>query len=492
MLVFREALSPALHVVRGAGSPFDAIGVATMLSLCRESCAVGAEAILIDIGAPEKCTHAATAGLIDLCARLSTEVRVAICNAGPTMIASLTGFGLDRALPLYASVETALKTHPFRKLQLNGLRAVILCGDEGPGLRPMTDLVARPMLDVAGKPLLARILSHLEWYGVRDVILTPGHLGAQVPAYFNAGGRRTQSLFYLDDGRPETQAGKAIPTGTVATLCRLATSHFGFHDDTFILRGDSLTDIDLARMLACHRRSGAAVTIAAQSLAGDEVVAADGVLGVDVNHRIVSSEDVGRKGSGMSWVRDAGIYVIRPEILQSLVGMTGQSIAQDLLPALLRSGAHANVFREPFIWAPISCGRNYYQSVAQVLERRIPGVEPSGTLIGDQVWAAPGAVVAPAAEIVGPCHVGAGARVEGGARIIGPCAIGSNATIETRTLVRKSLIWPGTKVGAGTWIDQAVAGPDWGFAHPFADGRNPMLGRARTTVRNSVRARLSA
>lgn len=470
MLVTCDTLSPALHLVRCTGTTLDSAAFANLMTFSEQALAAGSKAVLIDLGAPARCSHAGIAVLVEVFSRLSSRLRIALCNLGVETAARLNDHGLNRVLPVFETVEAALNSPELRSLQLTGLRAIVLCAGTGSRMNPMTRYVPKPLLDVAGAPVLQHILTHLDRFGLRNVIMNPGYLGPQIPKYFEQVGHKHQNLFFVSEGHHTAEGWQAAPMGSMSTLAHLAARNFAFHDDTFVLCGDALIDIDFSRMLALHRRSGAAVTIAAQEVA-PEMVENYGILVTDSDGRILEFKEKPKREEAQSRLANTGIYLFRPDALADLPLVDGQDIAKDLFPALMRAGLRLQSYAEPFSWVDIGCGRDYYRAVARVLQSELPLVKPEGKLVGSSVWLAPGAQVSPEAEITGPCHIGAGARIEAGARIVGTCAIGAGAVIESKTLVRDSIIWPKTRVADGAWVDQMIAGPDWAAVHHYADGR---------------------
>jgi NDP-sugar pyrophosphorylase family protein len=469
MLAVRETPSPALSIVRSSGNLLDAASVEAISAICRQSLDGRTRAILIDLAAPEAVTQTGLAMMLHLYSENGNRARIVFCNAGRAVRAALAEHGLDRALPFCDTVAAATAEPEIRRLMLVGLRVVVLCAGAGTRMRPLTEATPKPMLDIAGAPILARILAHLESFGLNDVILNLGHHGPQIPAWFAAAGPSPQSRFFLAEGRDTLAGWQAEPLGSLSTLGRLARDHFAFSDDTFVLRGDALIDIDLADMLAIHRRTGADVTIAAQQVDPD-LVSRYEIIVTDEGGRITAFQEKPGRAEALSCQANTGIYLFRPGVLTALDARPGRDIAGDLFPELLRRGAHIQAYRAPFRWIDVGCARDYYQAVARVLEGGLPGARPTGQLVGASVWSAPGASVSPQAEIEGPCHIGAGAVVAAGARLVGPCAIGPGAVVEGRTLVRDSIICAGTRVTTGTWVDQMIASPDWAFVHHYADG----------------------
>lgn len=465
-----NVISPLLHVLRVSGKSLDSGAVGSLRVLCNQSRSAGAHAVIADLGAPDQCDYAGLTELIELFRASSSQMSLSFCNAGQAVAATLAAVGLERLLPFHPTVQDAMADPALRKLQLVGLRAVVLCAGTGSRMQPMSQEIPKPMLDVAGRPVLEHILRHLETFGLSDIVLNLGHLGPQIPAHFMAAGRKAQNLFFFPEGHFSQQGWTADPLGSMSTLARLGSRHFAFHDDTFVLCGDALIDIDLARMLDHHRKSDASVTIAVKEVAALDVDRY-GIVATDLSGRIVDFQEKPRRSEALSRLANTGIYLFRPDALADLPEQPGLDIARDLFPRLMRAGLRFQTYAEPFQWTDVGCGRDYYRAVAQVLSGQLPYLEPSGSRTGDTIWASPGAVISPKAEIIGPCHIGAGTVIEAGARIVGPCAIGAGSVVEGGTLVRESLVWSGTRVTTGTWVDQMIAAPDWAVNHHYADGR---------------------
>src|SRR3989338_9709742 len=66
-------------------------------------------------------------------------------------------------------------------------KAVILVGGKGTRLRPLTYEKPKCLFDVNGKTVTEHLLDLLKKYGVRDIILSVGHLKGKVKEYFEDG-----------------------------------------------------------------------------------------------------------------------------------------------------------------------------------------------------------------------------------------------------------------------------------------------------------------
>ncbi|MEV4918416.1 sugar phosphate nucleotidyltransferase [Streptomyces tirandamycinicus] len=178
------------------------------------------------------------------------------------------------------------------------MRAVVLAGGEGRRLRPATLTVPKPLMPVDGVPILHIILRQLRNAGFTHVTLSLGYRAHMIEDSF--GGTHWEGLQL--DFRLETE-----PLGTAGPLALLDP----FEDATLVMNADLLTDIDFADMWACHKKSGAAATIA---LAPQSIDIAHGVVRIDQDSQVVDFREKPR----MDFLVSGGIYVLEPGLLRFL------------------------------------------------------------------------------------------------------------------------------------------------------------------------------
>ncbi len=182
--------------------------------------------------------------------------------------------------------------------------AVIMAGGLGSRLGALTKAVPKPMLPVAGRPVLEWIVLHLVGEGVRDILISTGHLGSIIEDYFGDGKHFGCGISFVRD--PE-----GVRLGSGGALGLIGTERLGCHP-AVVLNGDILTRFDLASMLAHHCNTAASMTIARKSV-GHEVPY--GVLTTDSSGMI---EAIVEKPE-VTWTVGAGIYVIEPRLAARIV-----------------------------------------------------------------------------------------------------------------------------------------------------------------------------
>lgn len=128
------------------------------------------------------------------------------------------------------------------------MKTIILCGGRGSRLRPLTDEMPKPLLLLHGKPILQHTLDYYIAQGCRRFVLCVGYGGDRIRDFI-ARGSFGAEVEYADAGE---QAGM---------LRRLVHARPLMEERSFIVYGDTLVPVDLARMAAEHERSGAGVTL---------------------------------------------------------------------------------------------------------------------------------------------------------------------------------------------------------------------------------------
>lgn len=130
------------------------------------------------------------------------------------------------------------------------MKAVVLAGGKGTRLAPYTKILPKPLMPIGDLPILEILLRQMKKAGVTEVILTVGHLAELMRSFFQDGSRFGLQIDYSIEDKP---LGTAGPISLVRDQL----------NDTFIVtNGDVLTTLDLRQMIAAHRESGAAASIA--------------------------------------------------------------------------------------------------------------------------------------------------------------------------------------------------------------------------------------
>ena len=131
------------------------------------------------------------------------------------------------------------------------MQAVIMAGGKGTRLRSVTnDEIPKPLAPVAGKPILQWQIEQLRAQEITDIVLIIGYLGSKIREFFGDGTSFGVRIRYIEE---------SVPLGTAGALSLLPPLLGG--DVFFLIFGDVLFEIDLARMERFHRQKQSAATL---------------------------------------------------------------------------------------------------------------------------------------------------------------------------------------------------------------------------------------
>jgi mannose-1-phosphate guanylyltransferase len=325
------------------------------------------------------------------------------------------------------------------------MRAIVLVGGFGTRLRPLTLTTPKPMLPIGHRPMITRLIDRLARGGVTDVVLA---LGFRPEPFFEAfpGGRcGGVAVHYAVEPEPLDTAG----------AIRFAADTVGVNDTFVVANGDVMTDLDVADLVAFHRRMGAEATI---HLTAVDDPSNFGVVDLDPDRSGPAGSGMVRSfvekpapGTEPSNLINAGTYVLEPSVLDLMPVGRASSIERDVFPIVV---ARHGVFGMPTDDYWIDAGRPELYLAANLdllsgvrrhdhcepIDPR-SSVDPTATITNSIVGE--GAVVGPDAVVTNSvllphCYVGPAARIEsslvmgrvnGGASIV-RTMVGADGTIE--------------------------------------------------------------
>lgn len=227
------------------------------------------------------------------------------------------------------------------------MKAVLLAGGKGTRLYPYTVSIPKPLVPIGERPIIEIMLRQLCHYGIRDIILSIGHLGEIVHAFLGNGKKFGVNVEYF---REET------PLGTAGPLRAMKEQ---LTEDFLMMNGDVLTDLDYRAFLAAHAKSGAEVSIAAF----DKRVPID--LGV-LKTRDRFLYDYIEKPVEHYQV-SMGIYAMRPSVID-LIPEQGSFDFPSLIQTMLKAGRKVHAW--PFDGSWLDIGRpTDYERAQEVFEK---------------------------------------------------------------------------------------------------------------------------
>lgn len=186
------------------------------------------------------------------------------------------------------------------------MKAMLLAAGLGTRLAPFTNSHPKALAPVGGKTLLERNVRYLQAAGIRDVVINVHHFADQIEAaileHDGWGSRITVS----------DERGAVLETGGGL---KAAAPHFTGEAEFVVMNVDILSDLDLAELIATHRRSAALATLAVMHRSSSRY------LLFDADHRLRGwrNEKTGElRGGGGEPMAFSGIQVVSKELLNGI------------------------------------------------------------------------------------------------------------------------------------------------------------------------------
>ena len=217
-------------------------------------------------------------------------------------------------------------------IQIDGIHAFVLCGGQGTRLRPVVNDRPKSMALISGTPFLQLLLDRLRSQGIDDVILGTGYMADKIEGYFGSGRNFDMRIRYSREHEP-------LGTGGALKLAEPIIS-----DPVLVLNGDSYVEWRLAPMLELFKAKNADLVIVLQAVAD---VTRYGSVALDQDDRVTQFVEKGAMaGPGLI---NAGVYLIRKQMIAQLPAGTAISLEREVFPRLLDRGVYGLVSTGIFI-----------------------------------------------------------------------------------------------------------------------------------------------
>ena len=221
------------------------------------------------------------------------------------------------------------------------MKAIILAGGLGSRLRPLTDSTPKPLLPVAGKPIIQWQMEWLKNAGVKDFVLSIGHLADKVQAVLGDGAGIGVSIRYAMEHEP---------LGTAGAL-RNAMIEGSVEGPFYAGNGDVLTDLDPRLCEGLRSAQG--------------MVAALALVPLPSPYGIIEAEDNGlvtafrEKPLLPHWI-NAGFYSLSQDVFDYLPEKG--SLERDVFPALVQKGLLGGARLHPRFWRSVDTHKDLEES----------------------------------------------------------------------------------------------------------------------------------
>ncbi|WP_455681707.1 mannose-1-phosphate guanylyltransferase [Streptomyces tsukubensis] len=337
--------------------------------------------------------------------------------------------------------------------------AILLVGGKGTRLRPLTVHTPKPMVPAAGVPFLAHQLARARAAGVEHIVLATSYLAEVFEPYFGDGSAFGLRLEYVTEREP---------LGTGGAIRNVA-GHLesGPDDPVLIFNGDILTGLDINALVDTHVSTDADVSL---HLSRVDDPRAFGLVPTDATGRVQAFLE--KPQTPEEIVTDqinAGAYVFRRSVIDSIPDSRPVSGERETFPGLLDAGAHLQGMVDSTYWLDLGTPPGLRTRLGR------PGTRPRALARGP--WPLGERLVMPTAEVAEDAKltegtvIGAGAVIGPGARISGSTVL-DGAIVEQGAVIADSMVGAGARIGARTVLAGAVIGDgaDVGADNELRDG----------------------
>lgn len=316
------------------------------------------------------------------------------------------------------------------------MKGFLLAAGLGTRLLPLSLELPKPAWPLFDVPLAAHVLHALAATGVDDVVVNLHHLPevlrAALQPWVPPGVRVHWSLEEQIQG-----------TGGALAPWRRHLEGGPF----FLTNADTFQELDLLKLLAVHRRTGALATLLLRPLPPGE----PGPIEVDAAGRIVRFLSRRAPGTRPGLACEfCGVHLLEPEVLASLPGGPC-CINADVHAGLVGQGAplYGYLAAAEGFWSDLGTPARYLDAHAALLRQgRVPALAP-GRVVGDGFTDDGGCVR-------GPTYLGPAARVLAGG-VAGPGAVlGRGSVVGAGSRVVRSVVWANAALVRGEVLERKV------------------------------------
>jgi len=315
------------------------------------------------------------------------------------------------------------------------MKGLILAGGKGTRLRPLTLNTPKPVVPVANSPFLLFQIDLMRSAGIDEIILSLSYQPRKIEDLLKDGSDYGVWIRYAVEG---------TPLGTGGAF-KNAEEHI---DSTAVVfNGDVLTDIDLAAVVAHHRKKGAVATIV---LSPVENPSAYGLVETNADGWIQRFIEKPGPDEITCNTINAGIYVLEPSVLKYMPKGEPYSFERGLFPTLLEHKEPVLSFISTNYWIDIGTPQKYLEVHHDILSHKFASPRVAKSAL-DRATLAAGTVVDEKSLIDQDVTIREGVRIENS-------VIGKNCKIDVGVHIVDSVLWSGTTIDADARIVGSLVG----------------------------------
>ncbi len=288
------------------------------------------------------------------------------------------------------------------------MKGVIMAGGFGTRLRPLTNNLPKPMVPVANKPMMEYTVELLKKEGIEDIISLLFFHPEVIENYFGDG---------TDFGVKMSYIGAADDLGTAGSVKNAIDS---LNETFLVTSGDVMEDFALSSAIDFHKDRKALATMV---LTRVENPLPFGIVLTDKEGKITRFLEKPGWGEVFSDTINTGIYILEPEVLNSIPSNTEFDFGKDLFPLLLQDKKPLYGYVADGYWRDVGNLREYLQVNLDILQGKIRVNIPGEKVMEKAVWVGKDSRVDFTANLRDPLVIGKSCRIGNGAKI-------SNSSLE--------------------------------------------------------------
>ena len=317
------------------------------------------------------------------------------------------------------------------------MQALILAGGKGTRLRPLTVYTPKPIVPVINRPFLLYQIEILRRAEIVDITLSLNYQPDKIEQLLGDGSDYGVKLRYLTEPQP-------LGTGGAYKFAEDA-----IRETTVVFNGDILTDLDIFKVIAFHRKKKAEATIV---LTPVENPSAYGLVESESDGRVQRflEKPKPEELAGLTTNNiNAGIYVLEPNVLDLIPANENISFEYNVFPNLLKAEKRFFAFvMNAEYWRDIGTPASYLQAHHDFLGEKIKHFEIKKSFEADVSHTA---IVDKTSVIAADCIIKPNARIVNS-------VLGAGVHVEEKAVIENSVIWAHTRIANAAHIENAVVG----------------------------------
>lgn len=241
--------------------------------------------------------------------------------------------------------------------------AFILAGGKGARFKEITkDILPKPMVNIAGKPILQHQIEFLAKNNINKVIIGVGYKAEIIKDYFKDGKQFGVSIIYSEESKALGTAGAFKYAESLINKER--------EEDVLVIYGDIIFDIDLERMSSFHVYHNSLGTLFVHP--NNHPYDSDLLeISQDDDRIIKFINKPHSKELIYQNLTNAGLYILKPEILQYIPCKQKLDFGKDIFPDLIIRRKELYAYRSSEYVKDVGTPNRYNKAEKDILNGKV-------------------------------------------------------------------------------------------------------------------------